>query len=538
MPMSWPALFRTRRELFPGATHKHPRIDLAPELFAGYAVDPIGDKEGVWDCTSALVDTIRLSSGEHLDVYRNNIKCTRYSLPSICPHAEPKLPLELHPPGDLLAEIECHFRELGLIGSDESLHWVGHQARPQTRCRCELAPAWFFRPRPPEWGTLRELRNALVSMTKRVGPYITGARTGHVLPTQERSTFDALAERVYGLTQALNIPLPPVVTNPRAFQSRPHGPAALPVCGSAAELIVSRADGEQWLSNWRAVRVGVEARLAQLDRVAQLGIGPEDVDTRDHPLEAPAGTPAHLRGAYEAVAQALFDVAEFRRDPPWGAGAFRETARTLAQCIGAANQRYLEVESQLQAVTDTQGCAHHEALAAIRRVNDAIGHVVLRIVPEHAAVTHLQLVPAPDVAGLVRRMRQQVSRAVHMLRTVAVPELGNTAYVWPAERTLVPAGVLGELNAAGSNSVAGELSINEAELKILRELKTQHPLLLKNVDLEVATDLSKQTVGHAVIALVEKGLAARPNGGRKGVAITPGGIALLGRVRKSSLDHP
>jgi DNA-binding MarR family transcriptional regulator len=503
----------------PRATLSDPRV-IDPHRWRTTRAEYLNHFHATASRMNTLVDTIRLPNGGYFDIYRDDVKGTRHSVPSICARAEPKPPVGSRLEGDLLAEIEYRFHDLGLISPDESIHWVGRQDRRETRCGCELAPAGFDRPRPAEWRTLRDLKAAIVAMMKLVGTYVGGRGTGLLFPSQDRVTFDGAAERVYGLAQSLNIPLPPIVTNPSMIRVHPHGPTALPVYELAEGLVISEADGRHWLANWRAVRVGLDARLAQLDRTVQPGIEADDVDTRDHPLDAPAGTPSPLREAFESVAQALFEAADFRRQPWYGSAAFRDLARGFADRVHSADRAYAIAEIQLQAVTDADGCAHREALAAIRRVNDAIGHVVLGSVPEHMAAAHLRHVPAPDVAGLLQRMRQQVSRAAHT--TAAARRLGAGSVV----------------TAAGEARPTDSSPIDEAELTILAELSARHPILLKNVDLEAATRLSKQTVSRLITGLVGKGLVARPKGERKGATVTPEGAALVGRIRKSSADHP
>lgn len=80
--------------------------------------------------------------------------------------------------------------------------------------------------------------------------------------------------------------------------------------------------------------------------------------------------------------------------------------------------------------------------------------------------------------------------------------------------------------------------LDSAETAILQKLGRAHPKLLKNVEIEVATSLSKQTVGRAVVALIDRELATRPKGERKGTTLTPEGLAVLDRLRNSSTDHP
>lgn len=80
--------------------------------------------------------------------------------------------------------------------------------------------------------------------------------------------------------------------------------------------------------------------------------------------------------------------------------------------------------------------------------------------------------------------------------------------------------------------------IDETALAILMELRDKHPVLVKNVDLEAATNLSEQPVTKVVTELIGKNLVIRPEGKRKGATVTPEGIALVDRIRKSSVNHP
>ena len=82
----------------------------------------------------------------------------------------------------------------------------------------------------------------------------------------------------------------------------------------------------------------------------------------------------------------------------------------------------------------------------------------------------------------------------------------------------------------GAEAAASEgLPIDAQALAVLRALDEVHPRLLKNVEIEAATDLSKQTVGHVVKTLIARGLAERPEGERKGTTRTHAGKELLSR---------
>jgi hypothetical protein len=146
-----------------------------------------------------------------------------------------------------------------------------------------------------------------------------------------------------------------------------------------------------------------------------------ELDTREVPLTAPAGTHSPLREAYEAVANALFDAAEIRRCPSKIRPMFEDLARALLAARGTAQGRYAAAELLLQAVADEDGrCAHQEALNTTARINDACGHVMLGIVPFERATAHIQAVPAFDLPGLLGAMRRQTSRA-----TVRLQEAGS-----------------------------------------------------------------------------------------------------------------
>jgi hypothetical protein len=80
--------------------------------------------------------------------------------------------------------------------------------------------------------------------------------------------------------------------------------------------------------------------------------------------------------------------------------------------------------------------------------------------------------------------------------------------------------------------------LDAGELAVLTVLRDAHPKLLLNVDIVAAVELSKQTVDNAVKELLGKKLIHRPKGKRKGTTVTAEGIALVDRIRKSSVDHP
>jgi hypothetical protein len=80
--------------------------------------------------------------------------------------------------------------------------------------------------------------------------------------------------------------------------------------------------------------------------------------------------------------------------------------------------------------------------------------------------------------------------------------------------------------------------LDDAGLAVLIALGNEYPKLLKNVEIETIARLSKQTVSNAVTDLIDKKLATRPKGQRKGTTVTAAGLALFERIRNSSADHP
>jgi hypothetical protein len=100
---------------------------------------------------------------------------------------------------------------------------------------------------------------------------------------------------------------------------------------------------------------------------------------------------------------------------------FEDLAQSLDTAYRTARDRYAAAELLLQAaVVDEGDCDHQEALNTICRVNDAVGHVMLGVVPFDQATAHLQAVTPFHLAEVLRAMRRQLSRAA-----LAVQEQSN-----------------------------------------------------------------------------------------------------------------
>lgn len=389
----------------PRATLEDPRV--IDHQWETRGRDYLGELQASLVMTNFSVDSITLPGGRRFDVYRDDVKPSRMSLPAVCPNADPKPPEELRPPGVMLAELDFRFRDLGLVGPDESIHWVGRLRRRDHWCTCDLTPASLAAPRPHAWHQLRDLRAAIVAMTGVVDRYTVGPRRGAVLSEADRSMFDHLAGRVTGLVRALALTLPPTAPPPRV---RTHGPTSLPIVERPSGLAVAVEEIDRWVATWQEVRIGIDARLEQHDRTLRAD-GTPAPNAVDLPLEAPVGTPASLKAAYEAVAAVLVDAATLRQEPPSDESKFIAAARGLGTRIDAAQAQYAAAELALQLAADAAGCAHRDALAAVLQVNDPIRRVAVVNVPGVMAVAHVRQVPAPDLRGLLRRMREQVSRA-------------------------------------------------------------------------------------------------------------------------------
>ena len=98
-----------------------------------------------------LVDYITLGEARQFPIYSTFAKPMKRDRPTLCPNAEPKVP------EGLLPAIQERFRELQLIGKDESLHWVGRQATIDTLCTCSspgsasVSSQDSQAPAPPVW---------------------------------------------------------------------------------------------------------------------------------------------------------------------------------------------------------------------------------------------------------------------------------------------------------------------------------------------------------------------------------------------------
>jgi hypothetical protein len=145
-----------------------------------------------------------------------------------------------------------------------------------------------------------------------------------------------------------------------------------------------------------------------------------EIDSRQLPLEAPAGTDQVLAVAYNACARALFEASEIRREPPKGLPLLQDSAKSLSGTLQDARTAYAAAELRLRSATDDPSrCPHHDAIAAAESVSVACSIVLL---PEalvepgdglyEEAMHRLQFLPHFDAPGLLQRMRHQVSKAM------------------------------------------------------------------------------------------------------------------------------
>jgi hypothetical protein len=122
--------------------------------------------------------------------YRHDCLPAPGTRPSICPKADPKPPVTLMAEGQLLAEMERSFRRLGLIGVDQTIHWVGRQRTPATICTCDLSGHSLTAPEPAdgssvvaevvsEFRSTSELARQLEQPTARVEGFLRRYRGKH-----------------------------------------------------------------------------------------------------------------------------------------------------------------------------------------------------------------------------------------------------------------------------------------------------------------------------------------------------------------------
>jgi hypothetical protein len=417
-----------------------------------------------------LIDMIRLAHGRTFPICRRDGMPSSRALPSICPKAEPKPPVELRPDGEMMAMIEERYRSMHLIGDDQSLHWVGWQRTPETTCTCDLM-ARIDAPRSAEWRSLRQLRQAVVALFTLLHKCAVGRyrmqqfrKAGAVVSEQgapDVQPFDRLEQRIAATATAAGVALP-------------DGAPIVPNWVRSPDDLPQSEEWERWESDWRAVRVAVETRLAALDGNPLPCQDPTvlRVDTRQVPMEAPANTPAPLREAFDSVARALFQAAEMRLCPPTARLGFEQQARALSDAYRIARERYAAAELHLRAVADDDGCcAFQDALSAVCRVNDAAGHVMLNIVPFHRATAHIQAVPPFDLARLLRVMLRQTGRAALQLRSVVMETdaarstsaSGGRPEQLPAGKGVPMSNIVDQLRAAVSDLLTAAAAAGQIE---------------------------------------------------------------------------
>ena len=139
-------------------------------------------------------------------------------------------------------------------------------------------------------------------------------------------------------------------------------------------------------------------------------------------------------------------------------------------------------------------------------------------------------------SALTRELKSFRTRLRLLLAYLGIEWPGDKSDVADAgsSRSVEPASPGKETN----HPLADTPGLDTAAVAVLMFLGKEHPKLMRNVDIEVATDLSKQTVSNAVAELIDNKLANRPKGDRKGTTLTSEGHALWERWRRSSTDHP
>jgi hypothetical protein len=181
---------------------------------------------------------------------------------------------------------------------------------------------------------------------------------------------------------------------------------------------------QEMIEAWEPVNslaVRVDDRLTEISH-------DDNIDVREVPLTAPQGTPSPLRETFEAVADALFQAADMRRKPPSSWIAFEAQANQLAEAMKLATTQYVGSELQFRAVANEGAdCAVQLALDAVRRVNDSVGHVMLKVIPFEQATLHIQRIPPLNLRKLLVEMRRQTSMAA--LNISRTDETGATAAI-------------------------------------------------------------------------------------------------------------
>jgi hypothetical protein len=285
---------------------------LATDPFAASAVaiemlladpDPVGpfliswqefdayQKSPAFQKANFLVDAIILGEGRRFPIYRYWCNPAPGPSPSICPNADP--PSDQADREALMAflpQIEQRFRELNLVGENQTIHWVGRQARLGTRCKCVLhanATSCQENAHPATVKMLAAIRANLqqlrVEMAAGRRPVLRTAEGSANHLVGDDSIF--LLPDILGLWDelaALGLGEPPAVPTGWAPQEqRPPGPVQIVGIEQIGEEARAAAFNAPTLAEWAEMAlVAAEQWLAQ-----KLGRQVEPRQVQDNPTK-------------------------------------------------------------------------------------------------------------------------------------------------------------------------------------------------------------------------------------------------------------
>lgn len=471
----------------------------------------------------ATLDYIVVGPDEQVQVTGLSCKVVPGSVPTACPDANPVLPPSMVP----LAEQAI--RRLYPLPAGMTVHWVGHDTGRRSRCRCHPhapfaapfdRPRWVAVARPD--GQAPAEASRLPDASQPDPPAQAPAPQSGLFTVSDIRDLLIYQARLVGHRAGLKS------LNPYKVLATAMLPDLAPM--QTAEVVTAVTPPEApRLTEDAAWALATYRRIAASARADNRG-RPDESD-----LMQLVGSVAARAG--RAMAELLqmrdgdFDALAEGRGLPVAAGTSPPASGTTI-----AGGRPAEVSTLgVVCLRDHIGQAHAVPLAGCVYAGRA-GR------PAYLAQARERLCSEWIAGRLTAGRELELWTDPHGIWFVLDRACGEAEVINGDQlRDLRPHPIVTTTTASPAPAVAlapAAPAIDQAELAVLSVLRSKHPLLMKNVDIEAAAELSKQKVGEVVTGLIDKGLAARPAGGRKGVGLTPNGVVLVDRVRNSSADHP
>jgi hypothetical protein len=77
-----------------------------------------------------LLDYLAAGQGQWVPVFRHDCLIVKGNTPTLCPNADPAMPL------DMLPHVESLYRDKNLLKPGQTIHWVGGKGNQLGKCQC------------------------------------------------------------------------------------------------------------------------------------------------------------------------------------------------------------------------------------------------------------------------------------------------------------------------------------------------------------------------------------------------------------------